>query len=144
VAARKAGENAAPIRAAGGAVWRRSGEGPLEVVLIHRASYDDWSLPKGKVERGETDEIAAVREVAEEAGVLCRLGPELPQTTYRDRYGRPKVVRYWAMTVVVGEVAGHHEVDDARWVPLAAARRRLSYQRDVEVIDALEATLGVA
>jgi len=78
VAARKGDGNGAPIRAAGGAVWRRSGEGPIEVVLIHRASYDDWSLPKGKVERGETDEIAAVREVEEEAGVLCRLGPELP------------------------------------------------------------------
>jgi 8-oxo-dGTP pyrophosphatase MutT (NUDIX family) len=144
VAARKADGSATPIRAAGGAVWRRCGEGPIEIVLIHRASYDDWTLPKGKVERGETDEIAAVREVEEETGVLCRLGPELPPTSYRDRYGRPKVVRYWAMTVVVGEVAGHHEVDDARWVPLAAARQRLSYERDIGVIDALEATLGAA
>jgi 8-oxo-dGTP pyrophosphatase MutT (NUDIX family) len=130
------------VRAAGGAVWRRSAGGPLEVVLVHRVAYDDWSLPKGKAERGETDEETAIREVEEEAGVRCRLGPELPATTYHDRYGRRKIVRYWAMTVVGGDVGGHHEVDDARWVSVAAARRRLSYERDVEVIDALEAAIG--
>lgn len=137
-------EDAKPLRAAGGAVWRRTDGGPIEVVLVHRAAYDDWTLPKGKSDPGETDKATALREVEEESGVVCRLGPELPSTSYRDRYGRPKIVRYWAMTVVAGEVAGHHEVDEARWVPLAAARRRLTYQRDVEVLNALESTLDGA
>jgi 8-oxo-dGTP diphosphatase len=114
-----------------------------DVVLVHRTAYDDWSLPKGKVDTGESEERTALREVEEEAGVVCRLGPELPSTTYRDRYGRPKVVRYWAMTVISGEVAGHHEVDEARWVPLDGARRQLSYPRDVGVLDALEAAVGL-
>jgi 8-oxo-dGTP diphosphatase len=130
------------VRAAGGAVWRRRPDGPLEVVLVHRSAYDDWSLPKGKTERGESDEEAALREVEEEAGVRCRLGPELLTTTYHDRFGRRKIVRYWAMTVIGGDVGGHYEVDDARWVSLATARRRLSYERDVQIIDALEAAVG--
>ena len=123
-------------------MWRRHNTGHIEVVLVHRPSYDDWSLPKGKAEAGESDEETAIREVEEEAGVRCRLGPELPSTSYRDRFGRRKIVRYWAMTVAVGEVGGHHEVDDARWVPLVAARKALSYDRDVEVIDALEKAIG--
>jgi 8-oxo-dGTP diphosphatase len=130
------------VRAAGGVVWRRLDGRGTDVVLVHRTAYDDWSLPKGKVDVGESDERTALREVEEEAGVVCRLGPELPSTTYRDRYGRPKVVRYWAMTVVSGEVAGHHEVDEALWVPLDEARRQLTYPRDVGVLDALEAALG--
>ena len=130
------------VRAAGGVVWKRRDDGELEVVLVHRAAYDDWTLPKGKVDPGETDEQAAVREVEEEAGVICRLGPELPSTRYHDRNNRPKVVRYWAMTVKGGEVVGRHEVDDARWVPLDEARRLLSYDRAREVLDDLEALFG--
>jgi 8-oxo-dGTP diphosphatase len=129
------------VRAAGGVVWRRVGDG-TEVVLVHRPAYDDWSFPKGKADPGESDEEAAVREVEEEAGVRCRLGPELPSTTYPDRYGRRKVVRYWAMTVVSGDVAGHHEVDEARWVPVDLARGRLTYRRDAALLDALAETVG--
>lgn len=128
------------VRAAGGAVWRRR-DGGLEVVLVHRPRYDDWSLPKGKVDPGETDEEAAVREVEEEAGVVGRLGPELATTTYLDRSGKHKRVRYWAMTLVSGEVGGDHEVDRAEWVPIDVARNRLSYQRDLVVLDALEAAV---
>jgi 8-oxo-dGTP diphosphatase len=131
------------VRAAGGAVWRRNGDGQLETVIVHREAYDDWSLPKGKVDPGETDEQTARREVEEETGLVCRLGAELPSTTYRDRHGRPKVVRYWAMVAERGEVGGHHEVDDARWVPVDEARRRLSYARDRDVLDALEAAVAV-
>lgn len=105
---------------------------------MHRPRYDDWSLPKGKVDPGETDEQAAVREVREEAGVVGRMGPELVTTTYLDRSGKHKRVRYWAMTVAEGEVGGDHEVDEAVWVSLDEARARLSYPRDLPVLDALE------
>jgi 8-oxo-dGTP diphosphatase len=125
------------IRAAGGVIWRRSPAGELEVVLVHRPQYDDWTLPKGKVDPGESDEQAALREVEEETGVVARMGSELPSTAYHDRYGRPKVVRYWAMTVESGVVGGQHEVDEARWFPLSEARRRLTYPRDHAVLDAV-------
>ncbi|MDP9074384.1 MAG: NUDIX hydrolase [Actinomycetota bacterium] len=129
------------VRAAGGVIWRRNGAGGLEVVLAHRPSYDDWSLPKGKAEPGETDEQTALREVEEEVGVVGRIGPELPSTRYRDRHGRPKVVRYWAMTPESGRVGANHEIDDAGWFPIEAARRKLSYDRDRDVIDALAAAI---
>jgi 8-oxo-dGTP diphosphatase len=132
------------VRAAGGAVWRRAGNGDLEVVLVHRARYDDWSLPKGKVDPGETDEQAALREVQEESSIEARLGPELMTTTYLDRSGKQKQVRYWAMTPAGGEAAGAHEVDEAAWVPLAEARFRLTYSRDVAVLDALIGATGGA
>jgi 8-oxo-dGTP diphosphatase len=130
------------VRAAGGAVWRQSGNGDLEVILVHRPRYNDWSLPKGKVDPGETDEQAALREVQEEASIDARLGPELPTTIYRDRSGKRKRVRYWAMTPARGEVAGAHEVDEANWVPLDEARSRLTYPRDVAVLDALVRATG--
>ncbi|MGH9054596.1 MAG: NUDIX hydrolase [Acidimicrobiales bacterium] len=125
------------VLAAGGAVWRRSGAGEAEVVLVHRPRYDDWTLPKGKVDPGETDQQAALREVREEASIDARIGAELPSTTYRDRSGKNKRVRYWAMTVVSGEPSGDSEVDVACWLPLARARERLTYPRDVVVVDAL-------
>lgn len=130
------------VRAAGGVIWRRAPAGGIDIVLVHRPAYDDWSLPKGKAERGERDEATALREVEEEAGVVCALGSELPGTSYRDRFDRPKVVRYWAMTVLGGEVGGHNEIDDARWFPLDEARRKLSYQREADAIDALAASLA--
>ena len=129
------------MRAAGGAVWRRGAGGELEVLLVHRPRYDDWSLPKGKCDAGEDDEACAVREVAEETGLLGQLGPELPSQRYRDQKGRDKVVRYWAMEAVAGDGALEHEVDEVVWLPLPAARRRLSYARDTEVRDALPAAL---
>jgi 8-oxo-dGTP diphosphatase len=135
----------AVVRAAGGAVWRRDEDGGLQIVLVHRPKYDDWSLPKGKVDPGESDEEAALREVEEETGLQGDLGPELTSSSYKDRFGRDKVVRYWAMPVRGGEVGGQHEVeevDDVRWVPVDEARRMLSYDRDAEVIDSLERALG--
>jgi 8-oxo-dGTP diphosphatase len=131
------------VPAAGGAIWHvaRPGE-DVEVVLVHRPRYDDWTLPKGKLDPGESYESAALREVAEETGLTCRLGPELPSTSYVDKNGRPKLVRYWAMTVIAGSVGGEHEVDDACFFPLPRARLQLTYARDVEVVDGLEALLS--
>jgi 8-oxo-dGTP pyrophosphatase MutT (NUDIX family) len=126
------------IPAAGGVVWRRNGDGEVEVLLVHRPKYDDWSLPKGKLDPGETWEQAAIREVEEETGLRCRMGGELPSTTYDDRFGRPKVVRYWAMTPESGEFTGEHEVDKIRWLPRPKALDVLSYDRDRTVIEALD------
>ena len=124
------------IRAAGGVVWRTGPTGEAEVLVVHRPKYDDWSLPKGKLDPGETDEEAALREVEEETGYRCTLGPELVGTSYIDRKGRPKEVRYWVMTVVSGEFAPGEEVDEIRWLPVDDARRLLSYLRDVDVLEA--------
>jgi 8-oxo-dGTP diphosphatase len=132
------------VRAAGGAVWRW-GPSDIEVLLVHRPAYDDWSLPKGKVQPGEDDEDAALREVLEETGIECELGAELATTRYRDRQGRPKVVRYWAMEVYT-EMAHFHpnnEIDKLAWLGVEKAMDRLTYERDREVLDALvEATDG--
>jgi 8-oxo-dGTP pyrophosphatase MutT (NUDIX family) len=130
------------VRAAGGVVWRRTGSGILEVVLVHRPRYDDWSLPKGKVDPGESDEQAARREVKEETSIDARIGAELPSTTYLDRSGKHKRVRYWAMTAASGDALGANEVDEATWVPFDEARARLSYPHDVAVLDALAEALS--
>jgi 8-oxo-dGTP pyrophosphatase MutT (NUDIX family) len=89
------------VRAAGGIVWRRGEGGAVEIVLVHRPAYDDWSFPKGKLHPGETEAEAAVREVQEETGLRCRLGREVGTSAYRDPRRRPKTVRYFAMTPAV-------------------------------------------
>ncbi len=124
------------VRAAGGIPCRTTAGG-IEVLVVHRPRYDDWSFPKGKCEPGETDEACAVREVEEETGLVCTLGDELPSTSYTDARGRPKVVRYWAMEVVGGLLGFDFEVDDARWVTLSDAAAVLSYGRDAELLSAL-------
>jgi 8-oxo-dGTP diphosphatase len=128
------------VSAAGGVVWRRRADGGREVVVIHRPRYDDWSLPKGKVEPGETVTEAALREVIEETGLVCQLGPPLGTVQYKDRNGRDKVVHYWSMepTEDRGFLPGD-EVDDRRWLPLADARRLISYDRDRDILDAFGA-----
>jgi len=119
--------------------WRRRDDGTVEVLLVHRPRYGDWSFPKGKLEPGETDEQAALREVEEETGLHCELGAELPSTSYRDSKLRQKTVRYWALGPVDGPAAPKNEVDEVRWLPLPEAERLLSYDRDVKVLRALEA-----
>lgn len=106
------------------------------VLLIHRPLYDDWTLPKGKLEEGERWEEAALREVAEEAHLSCTLGEELGHTHYVDRRGREKEVRYFLMTAT-GEPEARNEVDEVRWVPLAEAPALLSYERDAELLSRL-------
>lgn len=126
------------VRAAGGVPWRRRDPGGLEVLVVHRPKYDDWTFPKGKLDPGETWEQAAVREVWEESGIVPVLGAELPGTEYRDRFGRPKVVRWWAMPVAAdAEFAPGPEVDERRWVPPAGAAALLTYPRDRDVLGAL-------
>jgi 8-oxo-(d)GTP phosphatase len=121
----------------------RAGPGrQLEVLLVHRPSHRDWTLPKGKVEPGEAEDECALREVAEETGLDCLLGPELGASRYRDRKGRDKGVRYWAMAVRDGGFVANDEVDEVRWTPLPAAARQLSYPGDRTILDAIAPTLG--
>ena len=126
---------AAEVKASGGVVWRRDGGGRVEVVVVHRPRYDDWSLPKGKLDPGESWEAAALREVQEEVGLRCRLGAELPPVTYQDGKGRAKAVRYWLMEPS-GEAAfePNDEVDDMRWLEAEEAVALLSYPRDAELV----------
>ena len=126
--------SATPIVAAGGVVWRRAGAGGVEVLLVHRPKYDDWSLPKGKLDEGEAAPDAALREVAEETGLRCVLGDELPFSTYRDRQGRPKIVRYWTMQPVGGRFEANAEVDEVRWLTIDEALAVLSYADDRELL----------
>jgi 8-oxo-dGTP diphosphatase len=123
------------IEAAGGVVWRISAKGVLKVLLVHRPSYDDWSLPKGKLEPGEDHRAAALREVEEETGLRCRALEELKDLRYRDSKGRDKHVRYWSMEVVSGAFSPNSEVDETRWAPAARVREWLTHPRDAEVVD---------
>ncbi len=121
-------------------MWRRNHD-RLEVLLVHRPRYDDWSLPKGKLTEAEDHASAALREVEEETGLRCRLGYELPATSYHDRRGRPKVVRYWVMTPVDGRFAPSREVDEVRWVPVPEVAWVLTNDRDRAVVQALSSML---
>jgi len=133
----KGSRGADGVEAAGGVVWRRY-EGEVQILLVHRPKYDDWSLPKGKLDPGETFEQAAEREVWEETGLRCRRGAELEESHYIDAKGRPKVVRYWVMEPTSGSFAPNDEVDEVRWLTTDAAAARLTYGRDRPVIASFE------
>ncbi len=128
--------DAAEVKAAGGVVWRR-GAGGIEVAVVHRPHRGDWSLPKGKLDPGESWEEAALREVEEEIGLRCKLGRELSPTSYRDQKDRPKVVRYWLMEPESGEFEPNREVDEIRWLNPAAAADLLTYQHDKQLVRGL-------
>jgi 8-oxo-dGTP diphosphatase len=121
------------VNAAGGVVTRGDGR----IALVHRPKYDDWTLPKGKLDPGEDFEQAALREVEEETGLRCRLGRELPSSRYRDAKGRRKLVRYWQMEPLAGEFAPNKEVDELRWADPDEAKELLSYERDREVVSGM-------
>lgn len=123
------------VRAAGGLIFRGLGD-EIELVIVHRPRYDDWTFPKGKAEEGESDEQTAMREVLEETGFTCELGEELPSVTYRDHKDRSKIVRYWVMTVAKGTFEPNDEVDELEWVGPTAAGERLTYDHDVDVLSA--------
>lgn len=122
------------VHAAGGVVWRDGESGLVEVLVVHRPRYDDWSFPKGKCEPGEAFEVCALREVEEETGYVCALGDELAATAYEDDKGRPKEVRYWAMTVRSGAFRANNEVDEHRWLAPDKAATRLTNDQDREVL----------
>ena len=129
-----------PVRAAGGVVRRDEPEGGVRYALVHRPRYDDWSFPKGKLRDGESHEAAALREVEEETGLRCELERELPSMEYRDRHGRPKVVRYWTMRPVAGSFIPNAEVDELRWAQPDEALTLLAYERDRDLLRLVEAT----
>jgi 8-oxo-dGTP pyrophosphatase MutT (NUDIX family) len=120
------------IEAAGGVV-----EQDGLIAVVHRPRYDDWSLPKGKLDKNESSERAALREVQEETGLSCQLVEELDPVSYTDNRGRPKNVRYWRMKVLSGEFEVNDEVDELRWLAKADALELLSYEHDRELVAAL-------
>jgi 8-oxo-dGTP diphosphatase len=122
------------IRAAGAVVWR-DGPGGIQIAVVHRPKYDDWTLPKGKSEPGEHVLLTAVREVAEETGQLVTLGRRLSPSYYKVD-GRPKRVDYWAGRAAdpAAPFVPGREVDELAWLTMAAAAGRLTYERDVEVL----------
>ena len=131
------------VQAAGGLVTRDDQAGHPQVLIVHRSRYDDWSFPKGKLDPGETFETAALREVMEETGLVCRLARELQSVRYRDAGGLPKLVRYWHMIPLEGDIDSfvfNSEIDNLRWVPPTEAAELLSYSHDRALLAAFLAT----
>ena len=125
------------VQAAGAVVLRQKKSGKTQVLIVHRPRYDDWSLPKGKLDPGENFEDAAVRELLEETGVTGRLLTELPDTQYCDRTGRAKHVRWWVMQPTAkAERPPDKEIDEVRWVGIEKGLRRLSYDSDRDLVTA--------
>lgn len=129
--ARRAAQPA--LRAAGGIVWRPDGS-RIQTAVLHRPRYDDWSLPKGKLEHGETGLLAAAREVFEELGSRVAVSRRLGDVSYDTAAGR-KTVTYWAMRQLEGAFAANAEVDAVEWLRPKAARERLTYPTDRRVLE---------
>jgi 8-oxo-dGTP pyrophosphatase MutT (NUDIX family) len=125
------------VRAAGGVIRRPGADGTVRIAVVHRPRYDDWTLPKGKLLHGESDEDAARREVHEETGMRCALDDELPAVQYVDRHGRRKRVRYWTMRPLGGSFEPNREVDELRWVTISEALDLLSYEHDRRMLGAV-------
>ena len=123
------------VHAAGAVLWRPTdAKNPaLEIALIHRPRYDDWSLPKGKVDPGETAPVAAAREVLEETGQRATLGRRLDMVSYPIDQGVKKVY-YWAARGTGGEFTPGREVDELVWLPVAEAMARLNYAPDRKML----------
>jgi 8-oxo-dGTP pyrophosphatase MutT (NUDIX family)/phosphohistidine phosphatase SixA len=125
------------VRAAGAVLWRPAGDG-IEVAVVHRPQYDDWSLPKGKLEDGEHPLVAAVREVLEETGVRAHPEVRLPDVAYTMPNGVPKTVEFWSMRAgdaAAVPIADPTEVDEVRWLSPERALDLLSYPADGRLVD---------
>jgi 8-oxo-(d)GTP phosphatase len=126
------------VRAAGAVVLRKG-----RVLLVHRPAYDDWAFPKGKLDRGEAPQAAAVREVLEETGLRVRLGVPLARQSYPTG-SRTKVVDYWVGRVVGDDDVScylvNSEIDEVAWVDLDKARWQLTYPRDQRTLREAVAT----
>ncbi|HHY07123.1 MAG: NUDIX domain-containing protein [Lawsonella sp.] len=128
-------ERECDILAAGAVVWRKTTEGEIEVLLEHRPNYDDWSLPKGKLDSGESPLLAAVREIYEETGYHVRLGKFLRRIHYpNSRKNVEKVVYFWSAEAVGGEFVPNGEVDKVAWVSVEKALTKTDYSTDVKVL----------
>lgn len=117
------------VHAAGGVIVRNG-----QIAVVHRPHREDWSLPKGKLEAGESFSVAAIREIQEETGFDVVLGDELTEVRYEDHKGRPKLVRYWLMSITRGEFAANDEVDELRWLAPNDAIALLTYENDHDVV----------
>ncbi|ONM49308.1 NUDIX hydrolase [Nocardia donostiensis] len=125
----------ANIHAAGAVLWRQTPAGGIEIAVVHRPKYEDWSLPKGKLDPGETPVLTAVRETEEETGLRCRLGRYLGKVTYPiPGHRKLKRVDYWAAEVVGGEFNANVEVDQLTWQPLDQVMEALSYPMDRQIV----------
>lgn len=127
------------VYAAGAVLWRpgsADSEGPVEIAVIHRPRYDDWSLPKGKVDPGETAPVGAVREILEETGHRANLGRRLLTVTYPtdSPFRGVKKVHYWAARSTGGEFTPGSEVDELIWLPVPDAMNKLDYAQDRKVL----------
>lgn len=125
------------VWAAGGIVSRRGGQ--EQILVVHRPRYGDWSLPKGKLDEGESLRDAALREVREETGLVCRAGAPAGEARYIDARGRYKAVLYFEMTAESGRFEPNDEVDEIRWLALAEAVALLSYAHDADLLSAWSA-----
>jgi 8-oxo-dGTP diphosphatase len=128
------------IEAAGGVLWRPAGteiSAEVEIALVHRPKYDDWSLPKGKLVKDEHPVVGAVREVREETGTLGVPGRPMGEIHYL-KQGVPKRVRYWAMRAEEGRFQPNAEVDELVWLPPGEARQRLLPERDRAILDGVD------
>ncbi len=132
----------ATVRAAGCVVWRLT-DGSHRFAVVHRPRYDDWSFAKGKLDPGETELEAALREVLEETGLEGEVGPPLHTIRYVDHKDRPKTVHYWLLEHTRGAFVENDEVDELRWCTAGEAAELLTYPYDAELlaqaIDLLEA-----
>jgi 8-oxo-dGTP diphosphatase len=130
-------EDGAPlIQAAGAVLWRKSSESEIEIAVIHRPRYDDWSLPKGKVENNESHIATAYREVLEETGYTSTFGPEIGVVVYKLE-GAPKEVRYWAAQAsdIQEGSPNPEEVDQLEWLSPKLAKERLTNKDDRKIVD---------
>ncbi|MCX6479035.1 MAG: NUDIX hydrolase [Mycobacterium sp.] len=122
------------VLAAGAVLWRpHEDTGQPRIAVIHRPRYDDWSLPKGKLDEGEIEPVAAVREIREETGQLAYLGRRLGVVSYPIP-GGVKIVRYWAARACGGEFVAGEEADEVRWLSVSEAKKRLSYPSDRKML----------